>query len=178
MCNTFKQNTEGFTLVELLVVIAIIGLLSTLAVVALSNARQKARDSSRKFNIKQIANACSMYSIDNGHFPYGPGCDPDDPIHADCSADTDMNGAWPAWFQAELSSYMVGTLPEEPCPSCGGGIITSYRYDMGIFNGSGPNNSVIYTDLEDTADTGTCQQESYYGVCTAGIYFLDMGENL
>jgi len=37
------MNNKGFTLVELLVIIAIIGLLSTLAVVALNSAMDKAR---------------------------------------------------------------------------------------------------------------------------------------
>ena len=38
------MNKKGFTLIELLVVIAIIGMLSSLAVVSLNSARNKAKD--------------------------------------------------------------------------------------------------------------------------------------
>lgn len=61
-----KNNKKGFTLIELLVVIAIIGLLSTLAVVALNNARQKARDARRLSDIKQIQTALELYYNDVG----------------------------------------------------------------------------------------------------------------
>ena len=54
------KNKKGFTLIELLVVIAIIGLLSTLAVVALTSARQKARDSKRVADMKQLQTAMEM----------------------------------------------------------------------------------------------------------------------
>ena len=47
-------NKKGFTLIELLVVIAIIGLLSTLAVIALGSARQKSRDAKRLSDLKQV----------------------------------------------------------------------------------------------------------------------------
>jgi len=52
-----KINQKGFTLIELLVVIAIIGLLSTLAVVSLNNARTKSRDARRVADIEQIQTA-------------------------------------------------------------------------------------------------------------------------
>jgi general secretion pathway protein G len=64
-----KTNNKGFTLIELLVVIAIIGLLSTLAVVALNSARQKSRDSKRVADIKQIQTALELYFADNNQYP-------------------------------------------------------------------------------------------------------------
>lgn len=64
-----QKNNKGFTLIELLVVIAIIGLLSTLAVVALNSARQKARDSKRVADIKQIQTALELYFADQNGYP-------------------------------------------------------------------------------------------------------------
>lgn len=62
-------NKKGFTLIELLVVIAIIALLSTLAVVALGNARQKSRDAKRLSDIKQIQTALELYFTDQNGYP-------------------------------------------------------------------------------------------------------------
>lgn len=64
-------NKRGFTLIELLVVIAIIGLLSTLAVVALSSARQKARDAKRLADLKNIETGLEFYYNDNNAYPGG-----------------------------------------------------------------------------------------------------------
>ena len=69
MTNFLKQKKSAFTLIELLVVIAIIGILSTLAVVALQNARSKARDSKRVADVKQIQTALELYFNDNGSYP-------------------------------------------------------------------------------------------------------------
>lgn len=63
------NNRKGFTLIELLVVVSIIGLLSTLSVIALNNARAKARDARRVSDIKQIQTALELYFNDNNAYP-------------------------------------------------------------------------------------------------------------
>lgn len=72
------KNKKGFTLIELLVVIAIIGLLSTLAVVALSSARTKARDSKRVADMKQVQTAMELYYNTNSAYPSSTDCQPTD----------------------------------------------------------------------------------------------------
>jgi len=64
-----SYSLTAFTLIELLVVIAIIALLSTLSVVALNNARAKARDARRLSDIKQISTALELYYSSNGIYP-------------------------------------------------------------------------------------------------------------
>ena len=64
-----KKN--AFTLIELLVVIAIIGLLSTLVVVALGSAKQKARDAKRLSDLKQFQSALELYYGDKTDYPTG-----------------------------------------------------------------------------------------------------------
>lgn len=66
-----KFSPRGFTLIELLVVIAIIGILSTLAVVSLGNARQKSRDAKRVSDIKQVQTALELYYADKNAYPAG-----------------------------------------------------------------------------------------------------------
>jgi len=63
------KNKKGFTLIELLVVIAIIGILSTLAVVSLNNAREKSRDAKRVADVKQMQTALELYFNDQGGYP-------------------------------------------------------------------------------------------------------------
>lgn len=60
---------EGFTLIELLVVVAIIGVLATIILGSLNNARASARDAKRLSDIKTIQTALEIYYLDNGEYP-------------------------------------------------------------------------------------------------------------
>ncbi len=61
MLTKYTKPQRGFTLIELLVVISIIGLLSTLAMVALNNARKSSRDAKRVADMKQLQTAMELY---------------------------------------------------------------------------------------------------------------------
>ena len=119
-----SKKGAGFTLIELLVVIAIIGLLSTLAVVALNSARQKARDVKRIADIKQVQTALELYLSSAEEYPHHDS-DPNDSVvlgdEATCLGSdgfaTNCSG----------STIYMGLLPSAPEPPSG----DTYAYSAG-----------------------------------------------
>lgn len=63
------KSSRGFTLIELLVVIAIIGLLATIVLASLGNARSKAKIARAKADISQIRKAIAMLESDTNEWP-------------------------------------------------------------------------------------------------------------
>jgi type II secretion system protein G len=66
------SKDRGFTLIELLVVIAIIGLLSSVVLASLVDARKKARDSERLQDIAHLRVALEHYNDTNKKYPSTP----------------------------------------------------------------------------------------------------------
>lgn len=64
----FMRKNRGFTLIELLVVIAIIGILASVVLASLNDARKKSRDARRVADIKQIQLALELYFDSKGTY--------------------------------------------------------------------------------------------------------------
>lgn len=88
------MNKKGFTLIELLIVVAIIGLLATLAILSLTTAQSKARDTKRIADVKSLQNGIEMYYNDIAQYP--------EPAAA----------TWASW-QTSMATYITA-LPADP----------------------------------------------------------------
>ncbi len=153
-------NKKGFTLIELLVVIAIIGLLSTLAVVALNSARQKARDAKRVADIKQVQTALELYFNDAQGYPVvaAPGVDLGDVTDATkvlCWGAAAAGGGLDDGFRASTAvcdanaTVYMGLVPTAPTPPA----TSAYTYTAAassdysiVFDLEGPTGSLTDAD--------------------------------
>ena len=64
-----RARSRGFTLIELLIVVAIIGIIAAIAIPNLFSALQKARQKKTMSDMRTVAGALQIYSLDNSHFP-------------------------------------------------------------------------------------------------------------
>ena len=151
-----KNNKKGFTLIELLVVIAIIGLLSTLAVVSLSSAREKARNAKRMSDLKQVSTAMELYSSDDatGLYPVVGVCGAAGIIAA---ADGLLICPSPHGLINSDGEVFLAAYPEDPTAT------TPYTYDL-----QGANGYCLEATLENNDDDYfVCMNGSCYGTDTA-----------
>lgn len=124
-----RSQSKGFTLIELLVVIAIIGLLSTLAVVALNSARQRSRDAKRVSDIRQIQTALELAFSETSNYPVETnvvlGAADDDVL---CNVN---NTATFAANTTGCGTVYMGLVPTNPTPSG-----AAYRYNSASGSGT------------------------------------------
>lgn len=134
------QKRKGFTLIELLVVIAIIGLLATIAVIALNSARVSSRDAKRVADIKEVQTGLELYFNASNSYP-------------SCTSATTLSGLSSSGgcVATNIKTYLAGIDnikdPLKPGTACtSGGENCDYGYAI---NGSFANTGYyIYFYLE------------------------------
>jgi len=173
------MRRKAFTLVELLVVIAIIGLLSTIAVVALGSTRVNARNIQRKANLVQISKALELYYANFGAYPSTGGSSnwhgacsvynsyPDvDTLNASPTSCNDLSA--PSWIPGLTSCGFMAKLPRDPNTSKGNTSNGSPAYC-----GTAGQNCYVYTSTgTDYKLIANCIPE---GTLSASDPFADPG---
>ena len=148
-----KYQKSSFTLIELLIVIAIIGLLSMLIMVSVSSVRQKARDTRRVSDLKQISIALEQYYNDKGVFPSG-------------NYDSRNLDQWNT-FSGFLSPEYIESVPVDPMNNKGDGSMCG---NCGEYYYSGTSDKYIISTYLATSQqyvTGSNQWGAYYSVTTS-----------
>lgn len=151
------NKIKGFTLIELLIVIAILGILAAAVLVATNPGKRMAqgRDTQRKNELAQIANALITYAIIAGRYPAESNCDTSrgtvaSPGACDEATGTNWNTGNTNYIYYQLV-YSQGTLKRlptdptnnstyyyryEPSPAsggnCGVGVADCTRYWIGV----------------------------------------------
>ena len=98
------KKHKGFTLIELIVVMSIIGVLATLIINNLNDARARARDSKRKTELTQLKTALRIYYNDYQTYPAHPGGNAD--IMGCGATGTDACGGSEEEFSTTSTTYM------------------------------------------------------------------------
>lgn len=113
-----RGKRRGFTLIELLVVIAIIAILIALLLPAVQQAREAARRTQCRNNLKQIGLAIHNYIDVHSCFPPSYLGDPPNESASGCSNVTASNWAKPGWgWAVYIMPYLdLGNLYNELAP--------------------------------------------------------------
>jgi len=118
--NMTNTTHKGFTLIELLVVVSIIGLLSSIVLASLEQAKKKARDMTRLSDLKQLQIALEMYRLDVGSYPATFAVGDSTTFKAEisqCISGVTGSGYLSDGYIPGLVTKYISTLPKDPAKS-------------------------------------------------------------
>ena len=136
---SFLKN-RGFTMVELLVVLAVIGILSSVVIVSVSNARANARDKVRVADLAQAQLAMKLYSVQNGTF---------------LVSGTGHSGNGQGWFSYAGGPYPKSTVVQLVEDGLLGKVISDPLVPVGT-SGSGTQRQYMHYFANGGASSGSC----------------------
>lgn len=113
---------RGFTLIELLISISIIGIILAMSIVALTNAREYARDAKRKSDLEIVRSGLELYKSDCNAYPA-----------TNIFSSTSLTASCPT------SNTYINNIPTDPISG------RNYVYEV-VGNGY-----KLYASLEDTS---------------------------
>ncbi len=144
---------KGFTLIELLVVIAIIGSLSALFLPNFMAARERARDSQRKSDLRQIQKALELYKQDQSPVSF--------PASVACDSATCVPNSGSQWINASTNSIYMNKVPIDPNRTANDGYY--------FYSEAGNLTYLLCACLENKADPdGVAADCSSSYTCTSG----------
>ena len=141
MINYLKIK-KGFTLIEMLVVVSLIGVLTTLVAANLNSARERARDTQRKSDLRNIETGLRLYYQDYQAFP-GNGSGGE---ISGCGADGISVCSWGGNWSDSNTTYM-NKMPKDPLPD------QSYKYTASSDNESYTLDSCLENKSDDKGQT-------------------------
>lgn len=135
------KSSQAFTLIELLIVIAIIGVLSALLMTNFVGVRQRARDSQRKADLRQIQSALELYRADTGAY-FIPGSGVTQLNTSACPTSSQFNSGTTIYMQK---------VPCDPYANSN----TSYYNSGNYYYSSNGSTYTLAACLENSSDSDT-----------------------
>lgn len=157
-----RKLSAGFTLIELLVVISIIGLLSSVVLTSLNDARAKARDAQRVSDIGQIRLALQLYYEDNENYPR---VENDEVYSGEARWNTNTNSL----YVALVGGGYLPSLPVDPINSTNLNYLDANNYNY-VYETYSPNTYLTNYDLAARLEKGghpiSCEIKGSYVMYT------------
>ncbi|OGE81590.1 MAG: hypothetical protein A3H72_03030 [Candidatus Doudnabacteria bacterium RIFCSPLOWO2_02_FULL_48_8] len=151
MNHVTRNKNSGFTLIELLVVVAIIGLLASIVLVGMGNARIKGRDAKRLSDTQAVKSGLDIYYSFGSGYP----------------ATTEWDNAQNNLTQLACSGQTAFKPPQDPINTSNPAF--DYVYTQGGTASTGCGGNVYSTyKIQFTTEGAT-------GIGPAGTYYLHPG---